>query len=114
MSELVSNTRLIAESARLLRTLAVLDEQTKKLRDTGRIIARWFETSPREKARRAKIAFVSICTATYREALALFLIGTIDTENARPLLGARLRNWLHAHAPPHGSATKTEQARVMT
>ena len=106
MSELVSNTRLI-------RTLALIDKQTESLRKAGQAITKWLETSPREKARLAKIARV-LLTSTLRQTLALLLIGTIDTENARPSLGARLRNWLHAHAPPHDFATKAEQARVMT
>lgn len=106
MSELVNDTRLI-------RTLALIEKQTESLRNAGRAIAKWLEASPREKARLAKIARV-LLTRTHRETLALFLIGTIDTENARPLLGARLRNWLHAHAPPHGLATQAELAQVTT
>lgn len=107
MNELVSNTSLI-------RTLALIEKQTENLRAAGQAITKWLETSPREKTRRAKIALTALHAWTHRQALALLFISTIDTENARPPISARLMNWLHAHAPPHDFATKAEQARVMT
>lgn len=105
MSELVSNTSLKRalekfhkQSENLNKALEHAQEMNLLL--AAKAITEWLATCPREKAREAKALLVALCTQTHREALALLLIGTIDTESNRPPLLTRLRSWLHAHAPP--------------
>ena len=93
-----------------VRAFQVLREAAEKMQETGRTIAKLYYNSPRQKAKRAHVAFCQVRMTTPKENLLHGLALLVTVEGAERSLAPPLEllaNSLTSHAPPLEPDTKS-------